>query len=105
MTGKAGADSGATGSTRASASRILARCALPERAATLTPRAWTYTVLAAAAISLLPWWARLPLRLPLLPVTEAVVVRPASRALMELIRWSLAPSSPQFDVSEAMAAG
>ena len=61
-----------------------------------------YAVLAAAAVSLLPWWARMPLRLPFLPVTEAVVVRPASRALMELIRWSLAPSGPRFDVSEAM---
>jgi uncharacterized protein (DUF2236 family) len=64
-----------------------------------------YAVLAAAAISLLPWWARLPLWLPLLPVTEAVVVGPASQALMQLIRWSLAPSGPQFDVSEAMATG
>jgi uncharacterized protein (DUF2236 family) len=63
-----------------------------------------YAVLAAAAISLLPWWARFPLRLPMLPVTETVVVRPASRALMELIRWSLAPSGPKFDVSEAMPA-
>jgi uncharacterized protein (DUF2236 family) len=63
-----------------------------------------YTVLAAAAISLLPWWARFPLRLPLLPVTEAVVVRPASQVLMEVIRWSLSPTSPKFDVSEAMPA-
>jgi uncharacterized protein (DUF2236 family) len=61
-----------------------------------------YAVLAAAAVSLLPWWARRPLRLPLLPVTEAVVVRPASKALMELIRWSLAPSGPRFDVSEVL---
>jgi uncharacterized protein (DUF2236 family) len=61
-----------------------------------------YAILAAAAVSLLPWWARMPLRLPFMPVTEAVVVRPASRALMELIRWSLAPSGPRFDVSEAI---
>jgi uncharacterized protein (DUF2236 family) len=61
-----------------------------------------YAVLAAAAVSLLPWWARRPLYLPLLPVTEAVVVRPASKALMEVIRWSLTPSGPRFDVSEAM---
>ena len=61
-----------------------------------------YAVLAAAAISLLPWWARFPLRLPVLPVTETVVVRPAGKALMELVRWALAPSGPQFDVSEAM---
>ena len=61
-----------------------------------------YAVLAAAAVSSLPWWARLPLRLPLLPVTETVMVRPASKALMEVIRWSLAPTGPRFDVSEAM---
>ena len=35
-----------------------------------------YGVLAAAAVSMLPGWARRPLRLPRLPVTEAVVVRP-----------------------------
>jgi uncharacterized protein (DUF2236 family) len=61
-----------------------------------------YAVLAAAAVSLLPWWARFPLRLPMLPVTETVVVRPAGKALMEVVRWALAPSGPQFDVSEAM---
>jgi hypothetical protein len=61
-----------------------------------------YAVLAAAAISSLPWWARLPLRLPVLPVTETVLVRPAGKALMEVIRWALAPSGPQFEVSEAM---
>jgi uncharacterized protein (DUF2236 family) len=61
-----------------------------------------YAVLAAAAISSLPWWARLPLRLPLLPVTETVLVRPAGKALMEVIRWALAPSGPQYEVSEAM---
>ena len=61
-----------------------------------------YACLAASAVSLLPWWARLPLRLPVLPVTEAVVVRPAGKALMEVIRWALAPSGPQFDVSEAL---
>src|SRR5579875_1928057 len=36
-----------------------------------------YGLLAAAAVSLLPGWARWPLRLPRLPVTEAAVIRPA----------------------------
>ncbi len=53
-----------------------------------------YTVLAAAATSLLPWWAKLGLRLPLLPVTEAVAVRPAGQALVHVLRWALAPGSP-----------
>jgi uncharacterized protein (DUF2236 family) len=48
-----------------------------------------YTVLAAAAVSLLPMWTRWPLRLPLLPVSEAVLVRPAGHAVTQLIRWSL----------------
>lgn len=50
-----------------------------------------YGVLAAAAVSLLPWWARLPLRLPVLPVTEAAVVRPAGRAVVQAIRWATTP--------------
>jgi len=48
-----------------------------------------YALLAAAAVSLLPLWARWPLRLPLLPVSEAVLVRPAGHAVTQLIRWSL----------------
>lgn len=51
-----------------------------------------YTVLAAAAVSLLPTWARWPLRLPWLPVSEAVMVRPAGRAVTGVIRWALAPA-------------
>ena len=50
-----------------------------------------YGVLAAAAVSLLPGWARRPLRLPRLPVTEAAVVRPAGQALVQVIRWAIAP--------------
>ncbi len=46
-----------------------------------------YGVLAAAAVSLLPWWARWHLRLPLVPVAEAAVVRPAGHAMVHAIRW------------------
>jgi uncharacterized protein (DUF2236 family) len=53
-----------------------------------------YTVLAAAAVSLLPGWARRPLRLPRLPVTEAAVVRPAGHALVHAIRWALTAPPP-----------
>jgi uncharacterized protein (DUF2236 family) len=52
-----------------------------------------YTLLAAAAVSLLPMWARWPLRLPVLPVSEAVLVRPAGQAITQLIRWSLATAA------------
>jgi uncharacterized protein (DUF2236 family) len=55
-----------------------------------------YGVLAAAAVSLLPGWARRPLRLPRLPVTEAAVVRPAGHALVHAIRWAITapPATP-----------
>jgi len=54
-----------------------------------------YGVLAAAAVSLLPGWARRPLYLPRLPVTEAAVVRPAGKALVHAIRWAIsAPPAP-----------
>jgi uncharacterized protein (DUF2236 family) len=52
-----------------------------------------YAVLAAAAVSTLPGWARRPLRLPRLPVTEAAVVRPAGHAMVQVIRWAI--TSPQ----------
>ena len=47
-----------------------------------------YGMLAAAAVSLLPGWARRPLRLPRLPVTETVLVRPAGHAMVRAIRWA-----------------
>jgi uncharacterized protein (DUF2236 family) len=53
-----------------------------------------YAVLAAAAVSLLPGWARRPLRLPRLPVTEAAVVRPAGHAMVHAIRWATTPPRP-----------
>jgi uncharacterized protein (DUF2236 family) len=53
-----------------------------------------YTVLAAAAVSLLPGWARHPLRLPRLPVTEAAVVRPAGHAMVHAIRWATTAPRP-----------
>src|ERR1017187_7753931 len=46
---------------------------------------------AAAAPSLLPGWARRPLRLPYLPLTETALVRPAGHAIIRAIRWALTP--------------
>ena len=53
-----------------------------------------YGLLITAAISLLPVWARIPLRLPWLPVSEKVLVRPAGRVLVTTLRWAMAPSAP-----------
>ena len=50
-----------------------------------------YGVIAAAAVSLLPWWARRGLYLPYLPVTEAVVVRTAGEGITRTIRWAMGP--------------
>ncbi|MGW6917141.1 oxygenase MpaB family protein [Kitasatospora sp. NPDC054939] len=50
-----------------------------------------YGLLAAAAVAMLPHWARRELRLPPVPVLEAALVRPAGRAVTGVIRWAMAP--------------
>lgn len=46
-----------------------------------------YAVLAAAAVGMLPRWARWPLRLPYLPISEATVVRASGALATSTIRW------------------
>ena len=48
-----------------------------------------YGVLAAAAVGLMPWWSRWPLRLPWLPVAEATLVRAAGVTATSGIRWAM----------------
>ena len=43
--------------------------------------------------SLLPVWARRPLRLPWLPLAETFAVRPAGQALVSGLRWALVPTA------------
>jgi uncharacterized protein (DUF2236 family) len=50
-----------------------------------------YAAIAAAAVGLLPRWAREHLSLPWLPPLEAVVVGPAGSAITRTIRWAMAP--------------
>ena len=50
-----------------------------------------YAGLAAAAVALLPVWARRKLRLPYLPVTERLVVGTVGTAVTRTIRWALVP--------------
>ncbi|MPZ61544.1 MAG: DUF2236 domain-containing protein [Propionibacteriales bacterium] len=50
-----------------------------------------YATLSAAAVGLLPWWARWPLRLPWLPIAEAIVVRASGTVVTSAIRWLLRP--------------
>lgn len=53
-----------------------------------------YGLIGAAAVSLLPLWARRPLRLPWFPISERAIVRPAGTLLSRSLRWALAPDSP-----------
>ncbi len=48
-----------------------------------------YAVLAANAVSMMPLWARVPLRLPYLPVAESTAVRMGGHALVRGIRWAM----------------
>ena len=48
-----------------------------------------YGVIAATSVSMLPGWARLPLRLPYLPPVEATAIRAAGRVLVGGIRWAM----------------
>ncbi|OLL71173.1 hypothetical protein Ae168Ps1_5676 [Pseudonocardia sp. Ae168_Ps1] len=74
--------------------RDAARFLLLEPPLPLTARV-PYGVLAAASVGLLPRWARMPLRLPWLPVTEATVVRAGGTLITAGIRWvTSAPPEP-----------
>jgi uncharacterized protein (DUF2236 family) len=81
---------GATAQAREAARFLLLNPPLP-----LVARP-PYGVLAASAVSLLPWWARWHLRLPRLPVAEAAVVRPAGHVVVHAIRWATTapPATP-----------
>ena len=48
-----------------------------------------YAVLASAAIGELPTWARWPLRLPYLPISEATTIPAVGRVLVRTTRWIL----------------
>jgi uncharacterized protein (DUF2236 family) len=48
-----------------------------------------YAALAAGAVAMLPRWARRPLRLPWLPVTEHLVGRPLGGAATAVVRWAM----------------
>jgi len=51
-----------------------------------------YTVICAAAVGVLPDWARAELRLPSPPLADALVVRPLARSLCAGIRWAVSPA-------------
>ncbi|GAA2048217.1 oxygenase MpaB family protein [Williamsia deligens] len=57
-----------------------------------------YGVLSSVAVSMMPWWTRLPLRLPYLPLTEATAIRGTGVAMTAGIRWALG-AGPQVDTA------
>jgi uncharacterized protein (DUF2236 family) len=72
-----------TPEARAAARFLLLNAPLP------LPARPAYAVLAAASVAMLPAWARWPLRLPYLPLTEATAVRAAGHTLVTALRWIL----------------
>jgi uncharacterized protein (DUF2236 family) len=48
-----------------------------------------YSFIASAAVALLPRWARLPLRLPYLPVAEHFVAHPLGDVVTRTFRWAM----------------
>ncbi|MET8295062.1 oxygenase MpaB family protein [Streptomyces sp. NPDC005180] len=72
-----------TEAARDAARFILLRPPLP------WPARPPYTLLGAAAVALLPPWARAPLGLPLLPRTERWCAAPAGTAVTAAIRWAM----------------
>ncbi|MGI5500889.1 oxygenase MpaB family protein [Lentzea sp. CA-135723] len=70
-----------TPEAREAARFLLLRAPLP-----MLARA-PYAILSATAVASLPVWARVPLRLPYLPIAEATGVRFAGHALMRGLRW------------------
>lgn len=75
----------ATPAARSTARFLLLNPPLP------LPARVPYSGLAAAAVSLLPGYARRELRLPRLPVTEATLVRAGGEVLTRTIRWAMTP--------------
>jgi uncharacterized protein (DUF2236 family) len=74
-----------TAEARSAARFLLLRTPVP------LPARPPVALLGAAAVGLLPLWARWQLRLPWLPITERVAVRTAAGALTSTIRWAMRP--------------
>lgn len=74
-----------TREARAAARYLLLQPPLP-----LAARA-PYGLIAGAAVALMPAWTRRPLRLPWLPVSETVALRPAGAIVTRTLRWATVP--------------
>lgn len=63
-----------------------------------------YAVLCGAAVGLLPGWVRRDLRIPVAPVTDALVVRPTTKTMLGALGWLMGEESPAVEVSRRRAA-
>ena len=68
------------------------------------PQRPAYWTLMAAAIGLMPGWTRIPLRLPILPLTEQTIVRALGRISTGTIRWAVQPGRERAEALEASRA-
>jgi uncharacterized protein (DUF2236 family) len=50
-----------------------------------------YGLIAAAGVALLPAWSRPMLRVPWLPITETMAIRPAGDLITRTMRWAISP--------------
>lgn len=53
-----------------------------------------YSLIASAAVAILPAWARWELRVPFTPLTDRLVLRPVGQAVAGTIRWAMSPERP-----------
>jgi uncharacterized protein (DUF2236 family) len=64
-----------------------------------------YGLIAAAAIGLLPAWARRELWLPVPPLADPLLIRPAAQTLTRAMGWLLAPESRRSTLDVERRAG
>lgn len=62
----------------------------------------SYGILAAAAVTLLPKWARRELRLPVLPLADPLAVRPAAALLTKVLGWLMAAGPRERDLEDRL---
>lgn len=61
-----------------------------------------YGVLTAGAVTLLPPWARRELRLPVLPLSDPLAVRPAATVLTRAVGWLMAADPREFELADRL---
>ena len=67
--------------------------------------AGSYGLIVAAALTLLPTWARQELRIPLPPGFDRVAVRPSASTLMKLLAWLLREDSTLRSLTDPVTPG